>query len=351
MKEFVFKIITSNGSGTGFLVKGFDYIITSFQIIKGHKKVAVEDYLRHRQIGRVCFIHSVLDIAFLQIDSSTKNSKIVIDSAQKTHSNDKVSILGYPLGMNFTVGAGIISRPTQEINGKTYLQTDAPVNSGIIGGPIISPNGILLGVTAGKISDTDNMGFGVPYYKISTLIDNFDISKGDFQVKCPSCGEIILEKVEFCPKCGTNCKSIVFDDIHLTHLGSFVENVLNTLGLDPVLARFGKDQWQFHQGSAFIKIFVYKNDYLIASSKLNKLPKSNLNEIYQYLLEDHHFPYTLGILDNHIYLSYRVHLSDIYSLNPELIRENLINLALKADDLDNFFQETYGCEFAIEAKI
>ena len=61
-------------------------------------------------------------------------------------------------------------------------------------------------------------------------------------------------------------------------------------------------------------------------------------------------PYYLGIHDNQIYISYRVHLSDIFTDYAEKIKENIKNLALKADDLDNFFADTFGCEMSIESK-
>tara|TARA_Y100001933_G_C18998807_1_gene563712 strand:+ start:2881 stop:3081 length:201 start_codon:yes stop_codon:yes gene_type:complete len=61
-------------------------------------------------------------------------------------------------------------------------------------------------------------------------------------------------------------------------------------------------------------------------------------------------PYYLGIYENQIYLSYRVHLSDIFTDHAETIKNNIKNLALKADDLDNYFADNFGCEMSIESK-
>ena len=69
-----------------------------------------------------------------------------------------------------------------------------------------------------------------------------------------------------------------------------------------------------------------------------------------YLLGKNVEPYSLGVNDNKIFLSYRTHLSDIFTDHADSIKENIKNLALKADDLDNFFEDEYGCEMAIEAK-
>ena len=351
MKNSVFKIKSTNGTGTGFIVDGFDYVITSFQIIQGHKKVTVENYDKEKQIGKVIYINETLDIALLEIPSPSSHSAISLDSFHNAMSNDELVILGYPFGMNFTMTKGIISNPRQKIGNQIYLQTDAALNQGIIGGPMVSAEGKLLALATNKASDADNIAFGIPFSEILEVVKSFDPQKGKFQVQCHSCKNITPQKEAFCPTCGSQFNPILFEDATMNHLGLFVENAIQSLGMDPILARSGKNLWEFHQGSALIKLFVYKNDYLIASSKLNKLPKDNLESLFVYLLEDHHFPYTLGIVDNHIHISYRVHLSDVYSSKVADIKKNVANLALKADDLDNYFQEKYGCEFAIEAKI
>ena len=83
---------------------------------------------------------------------------------------------------------------------------------------------------------------------------------------------------------------------------------------------------------------------------MNRLPKQNLEKLMHYLLGKNVEPYSLGVHENKIFLSYRTHLSDIFSDYADGIKENIKNLALKADDLDNFFEDEYGCEMAIEAK-
>jgi hypothetical protein len=62
-------------------------------------------------------------------------------------------------------------------------------------------------------------------------------------------------------------------------------------------------------------------------------------------------PYQLGIDGNRIYLSYRLHISDISSDYRDEIKQNITRLALKADEQDNFLAETYGCEFSEYAKL
>ena len=61
-------------------------------------------------------------------------------------------------------------------------------------------------------------------------------------------------------------------------------------------------------------------------------------------------PYQLGLDGNQIYLSYRIHISDIFSDFAEEIQKNITDMAFKADEMDNYLADTFGCEFSEYAK-
>jgi len=137
-------------------------------------------------------------------------------------------------------------------------------------------------------------------------------NKAAYNVKCNSCDNYTDQESEFCANCGNNMDISIWEEFEKSHFAQFVEGALTDLGIDPVLGRAGRDFWEFHQGSALIRIFVFKRDYLVATSPMNNLPKQNIQELLIHLLEANVEPYYLGIHQNQIYLSYRVHLSDIF---------------------------------------
>ena len=107
----------------------------------------------------------------------------------------------------------------------------------------------------------------------------------------------------------------------------------------------------FHQGSALVRIFTTNNNnYLFATSPLNQLPKGNLNELLTYVNSNPVPPYQLAIYKNKIFISYRTHLSDIYSGRKDEIKKYVKELVLKADELDDFFRDKFGCEMSLESK-
>lgn len=352
IEKSIYKIITGSGVGSGFTISGNNHIITNYHVVQGNKSVAVEDYKKDRYVAKVVMVNRDVDLAFLHIDGyENKEVGITLNEGIEITNTQKIYIHGYPFGMPYTVTEGIVSSVSQPIGNRHFIQTDAAVNPGNSGGPMLNEAGNLIGVTTSKFTDADNVGFGIKHLDLIKEINDFVSTDIAYHVKCNSCDTYTTEESEFCVNCGSDIDISLFEEFEKSHFANFVESTLVELGMDPVLGRAGRDFWEFHQGSAQIRIFVYNRNYLFATSPLNKLPKQNLQELMDYLLTDNVSPYSLGIYNNTIFISYRTHLSDIYSDHADEIKENIKNLALKADDLDDFFVDNYGCEMSIAAKI
>lgn len=218
------------------------------------------------------------------------------------------------------------------------------MNPGNSGGPVVDKEGRLVGVTTAKFTNAENMGFAIPagtvIEELKSLDDNPDLR---YAIKCNSCKQLVFEKTDYCPNCGAFIDENLFEEKVPDDFGRFVEDALELLGMDPVLARTGFDFWQFHQGSSQVRIFVFEQNYLYAASPLNQLPSQNLETLYRYLLEDSLRPYRLGVYNNQIYLSFRMHLSDIYSPKRQELLEHLAGMPRKADELDDFFVARFQC--------
>ncbi|MER3374126.1 MAG: trypsin-like peptidase domain-containing protein [Allomuricauda sp.] len=354
IKKSVFKIITASGTGSGFAVSGHNHVITNYHVVKGEKIVAVEDYKRDRFVANVVMVNPEVDLAFLYIDGfENTQTDISLQEEIVIVNTQRIFINGYPFGMPYTITEGIVSSVSQPMGSRNYIQTDAAVNPGNSGGPMLNEAGVLVGVTTSKFNNADNVGFGIKHSDVIKELTDYSLLQNTaaaFSVKCNSCDNYTYQESEFCANCGNTMDISIWEEFEKSHFAQFVEGALTDLGINPVLGRAGRDYWQFHQGSALIRIFVFKRDYLVATSPMNNLPKQNIQELLTHLLEKNVEPYYLGIHENQIYISYRVHLSDIFTDHAETIKENLKNLALKADDLDNFFADTFGCEMSIESK-
>ncbi len=352
IEKSIFKIITADGTGSGFKVQGYDFVITNFHVIEGSRLVAVETVNRDKLFGKVIMANPELDLAFIAVEAlKNQESCIVLDKDIVVKTMQKTYICGFPFGMPFTITEGIVSSPKQLMADRYMLQTDAAVNPGNSGGAMIDDKGVLLAVTSSKFTNADNVGFGIRHTDLLKELEDYRIDEDTYQVKCHSCDTYIKEKISFCHSCGNEIKKSAFETFDLSSLAVFVEDALKLLDVNPILCRAGRDYWSFHQGSTLIRIFVYQDDYLIATSPLNELPKSNLKDLLYFLNSNKVEPFHLAISNNKVYLSYRVHLSDMFTSQKESIQENLKNFILKTDEMDDFFKENFNCDFAIESKL
>ncbi len=107
----------------------------------------------------------------------------------------------------------------------------------------------------------------------------------------------------------------------------------------------------FHPGRSEIRIFVNDPNYLFALSPINLLPKKNVEPVLDYMLSTDFYPYKMGVDGRQIYLCYRIHMADITGDSSERILDNIVNLAAKADELDNKLVEPFGCGFYLHSKV
>lgn len=342
LSNSIFRINTAKGTGSGFYIKEHDLVITNYHVVNGFHEVCLEDKDRNRTAAKVVYVNPGSDLAFLKGENISVEDTIKISPDVKPQSRDKALVLGYPFGMPFTVTEGIISNPDQMMGGDKYIQTDAAVNPGNSGGPMVDFEGNLLGVVVAKFDQADNMGFAVPVEKLLSALEHVNELTDSFSFGCHNCSSLVSEKTDHCPNCGTEIDEHIFDKAELSPIAIKVEEALKLLDVNPVTTRAGQEYWLFHQGSAEIRVFIYANNYLYATSPLNDLPKAKLMEIYEYILTSDHDPYRLAISENRIFLSYRVHLSDLFSQSEQEVINNLSGMAKLADDLDDLFVNDYG---------
>lgn len=351
LEKTVFKINTSAGSGTGFYLKDRNIFVTNHHVVNGYKWVAIEDQQKERYLAQVLYINPDADIAFLRTEHTFDTPELKVDGASP-QTRDKVFVMGFPFGMPFTITEGIVSSPRQLMDGKYYIQTDAAVNPGNSGGPVINGAGEVIGVTTAKFNNADNVGFAVPAETLRQELASLQLNtQGQFSLKCYSCSNLIFEKTEYCPNCGANINTKHFDESVLTDIEQFCENAISDMGINPVLARAGYEFWEFHHGSSMVRIFIFDKNYLYCTSPLNNLPVQNLEPLYTYLLSDPIAPFKLGVYDNKIFIAYREHISAIFGDRKSEVKQRIGDLIAKADDMDNFFHDEFGCEFSHFAKV
>ena len=243
-----------------------------------------------------------------------------------------------------TVYAGR-SSVTYRLEGRHKVVLPIPVFKCEFGGRVV------VAVTVSKFTNADNMGFGIQADNLQKVLDSVgDIDRNTFHVQCGSCEELLSEEEEYCPSCGEKLPEGIFEERSISPIAQFCEEAIAQLGINPVLAREATDAWVFHNGSSEIRLFVYDNDYLFTTSPIVLLPKKNVEDVLTFMLSTDFGPYKLGVDGKQIYIAYRIHLSDINDDTAAEIQQNIVNIARKADELDNYMVERFGCEFSEYSK-
>lgn len=160
----------SRGTGSGFIIDGQGYIVTNNHVVDGASRVTVE-LVDGRQFGaEIIGTDPDTDIALLKIDPRGDELPTVsFANSDRLRVGDWVLALGNPLGLDFTVTAGIVSakgrRITGELELESFIQTDAAINMGNSGGPLVDLLGRVIGVNTAIFGGGNRFvgyGFAVP---------------------------------------------------------------------------------------------------------------------------------------------------------------------------------------------
>lgn len=128
-------------------------------------KIILADGSEH--VANYLLVSDSYDLALMSLFSSESTYLERSPATKRLHQGDKVYAIGSPVGLRFSVTAGIFSSyRKQEDNGQVYLQTDAAINPGNSGGPLIDENGYARGVTTMILRDTEGIGFAIPIEKV-----------------------------------------------------------------------------------------------------------------------------------------------------------------------------------------
>ncbi len=180
------------GLGSGIILSDNGYILTN-EHVSGGKYSNCYVTLENGKIydGVVVWADNNLDLSIIKIFANGL-SYINIGDSDSINLADEVYAIGNPVGIEFqrTITKGIISginrtiKVTETEDSGTYMedliQTDATINEGNSGGPLINTNGELIGINTVKISDADGIGFAVPINIIKPILEKL-IQNGKFE--------------------------------------------------------------------------------------------------------------------------------------------------------------------------
>jgi serine protease Do len=170
-----------HGLGSGVIISPDGYIVTNNHVIDGAMDIRVTMTDRRILKAKLIGADPLTDLAVIKIDGTNLPNVPLGDSTQ-LHPGQTVLAFGNPLGFRFTVTRGIVSalnRPNPFAQDRRapgqFIQTDAAINQGNSGGPLVNARGEVVGINTFLISQTggfSGMGFAIPSQIVRPTIDS-----------------------------------------------------------------------------------------------------------------------------------------------------------------------------------
>jgi S1-C subfamily serine protease len=167
--DLFFDPVAVQGAGSGFVIDTAGHILTNYHVLEGSATIEVILGDRSRFKARKIGEDALDDIALLQIDpGSHKLTPLVLGDSRNLQVGQRVLAIGNPFGFQSTLTTGVVSSlgRTVQTGENTFIddaiQTDAAINRGNSGGPLLNTRGQVIGVNTAIYLSAVGIGFAIP---------------------------------------------------------------------------------------------------------------------------------------------------------------------------------------------
>jgi len=190
--DFFYGEIPQEGLGSGFIVDRQGHILTNYHVVAGARQIEVTTSDKKKYRATIVGLDKVDDLAVIQIQGE-KLEPATLGDSHNLEVGQKVYAIGNPFGLSGSMTRGIISslRPVRGPNGVAMdeaIQTDAAVNPGNSGGPLLNSRGDVIGINSFILSpagQSAGLGFAIPVNVAKAVVSDL-ITYGE--VRRPSLG-------------------------------------------------------------------------------------------------------------------------------------------------------------------
>lgn len=169
----VFVVTSGNSLGSGFAV-GENCIVTNAHVLDNTNSIVLTTYAGETHTAYLVGYDQDKDIAVLGVKDA-KFTPLTVADYKSLNTGDDVYAIGAPKSMAYTLTKGVISAKEREIGKYKYIQTDAAINEGNSGGPLLNDEGNVIGVNTLKMLDSEGIGLAIPMTVVSDFLKSLNI--------------------------------------------------------------------------------------------------------------------------------------------------------------------------------
>ncbi len=184
--DFFYGAVPQQGQGSGFILNKDGLILTNYHVVRGNERGSVEVKLydnKRTYKGQVLAVDAGHDLALVKIDAQNLVPATLAETSSNLAVGQRVYAIGNPFGLNGTMTRGIISairsvRGAESVPIDNAIQTDASVNPGNSGGPLLNSRGEVIGITTmiasnNGVDQSAGIGFAIPINTAKAVLDDY----------------------------------------------------------------------------------------------------------------------------------------------------------------------------------
>lgn len=169
----VFVVYSGNSMGSGFAI-GENCIITNAHVINNQYDVRIETYGGEMKRAFIVALDERIDIAVIGVEDASFTPLRVADLSTVSVGDD-VYAIGAPNSLAFTLTKGVVSSKERLVSRQKFIQTDAAINTGNSGGPLLNDAGEVVGVNSYKMTDSEGIGLAIPIDVVVSFLETGEI--------------------------------------------------------------------------------------------------------------------------------------------------------------------------------
>ncbi len=161
------------GAGSGFIIDRDGYVLTNHHLVDGAERLVVTLADGRSYRATVVGVDPAIDVALIKIPGSASLPIAPLGDSDGLRVGEWVCAIGNPLGYVHSVTVGVVSFMGRKLFDRSlddYIQTDAAINFGNSGGPLINARGEVVGINSAISSRANNIGFAVPINQARAIL-------------------------------------------------------------------------------------------------------------------------------------------------------------------------------------
>ena len=181
-RTFFYQLQPARELGSGFIINPNGEILTNHHVISGSQQIEVTLPDQSKYKARVLFRDRDYDLALIKIEPKTRLPNLNLGDSDHLQVGQMVLAIGNPFGFQGTLTTGVVSSLGRDIEAENnrkmegMIQTDASINSGNSGGPLLDSQGNVIGVNTaiyGPNGGSVGIGFAIPINRVKNRLDDY----------------------------------------------------------------------------------------------------------------------------------------------------------------------------------